>query len=213
MAGWKELSYFSGFENKNAIALNNRVETMSNRQNGAVFESVSHCVVHEGVGLTIDSCSCFVHQQNLRTPSDNQLTKKQSSVFPTLLCRRRARAMQSSCRSPTEKFSPFSMTKCSSWLGRHLILSFMLVRSRASQIATSVYFSNGSKLYLLIFLINMYTGVFTAVIPNCSDKKNGVLRDNRELRAQVLEADLGNVDVVDFDDATVKLDQSKKARS
>lgn len=53
-----------------------------------------------------------------------------------------------SCLSPTEKFSPFSTTGLSSWPGKLLTLSFMLVRSIACQIASSVYFWNGSKLNL-----------------------------------------------------------------
>ena len=65
-----------------------------------------------------------------------------------LLCRRSALAMHKSCLSPTEKFSPFSVTIVSSCSASIFTLSFILVRSRASQMATSVYFSKGSKLYL-----------------------------------------------------------------
>jgi hypothetical protein len=68
--------------------------------------------------------------------------------YVTLLWRSKARAMQSSWRSPTEKLSPFSTTELSNCNGSKRILSFILVRSSASQMATSVYWLKGSKLYL-----------------------------------------------------------------
>ena len=68
----------------------------------------------------------------------------------TLLWRKRALAIQRSCLSPTEKFSPFSMTSLSSLPGSALIFSFIFVRSMASQITSSSYIWKGSKLYLKI---------------------------------------------------------------
>lgn len=101
----------------------------------------------------------------------------QHRAIITLLFLRSALATQSSCRSPTEKFSPFSVTsewsEWGSWLtwgGTYravrarvalmkstiyclitilLTISLICVFSRASQICKSEYWSHGSKLLLL----------------------------------------------------------------
>ncbi len=108
----------------------------------------------------------------------------------TLLCRRRARAMHSSCLSPTEKFSPFSMTGLSSCPASDFIFSFMLVRSTASQTASSEYFSKGSKLYLHNFkYFGLITTMFIAfyemgdlMVPMKSTESWGIM-DNFERRS------------------------------
>lgn len=103
----------------------------------------------------------------------------------TSLWRKRTRAIQMSCLSPTEKISPFSMTKLSIWFGKDLIFSFMLVRSMASQRASSVYFWKRSKLYLStnsFFVHWLRRGKTRQQQPDGTDEKDRILWNDGHFR-------------------------------
>ena len=127
----------------------------------------------------------------------------------TLFCRNRTLAMQSSCLSPTEKLSLFLVfVSCP---GRDFTFSFIWVRSRAFQMASSEYFSKGSKLYLpkkKNYLAKTFNKNLNS--PNGTNEKHRVLRNNGQLRSKVIKTHFSNVNPINFDETGSQIHQSKQ---
>lgn len=60
-----ELDHHAISEDEDSIALDDRVETIGNRQNGAIFESLSQSLLDQSVRLRVDGRRGFVQQEYL----------------------------------------------------------------------------------------------------------------------------------------------------
>jgi hypothetical protein len=60
-----ELDHDAISEDEDSIALDDRVETMGDRQNGAIFESLSQSLLDQSVRLRVDGRRGFVQQEYL----------------------------------------------------------------------------------------------------------------------------------------------------
>ncbi|MEQ2230355.1 hypothetical protein ILYODFUR_028436 [Ilyodon furcidens] len=98
------------------------MEAMSDGQRGAVLKRAPDGLLDQSICLSIHGCCGLIQNQHLdqNQPIKGQDTgtgKVQLSVCLTLHCLSRALATHSSCLSPTEKFSPFSTTSDSNFIG------------------------------------------------------------------------------------------------
>ena len=113
------LSDLSGVQNEHSVAPRDGVESVCDCERCAVFKRLANRRLDLRVSFSVNRRRCFVENQNLKTYKYTQYCSHYLSVlhlvlFVTFECLNSARAKHISCRSPTEKFSPFSKTTDSS---------------------------------------------------------------------------------------------------